>query len=275
MQINDFAYIRQLLLERTAVVLGEDKNYIIESRLEPLVFQDGFESLDELVAQLRAVPYGRLHQRVVEAITNNETSFFRDLRPFEALTHTVVPELLQKRAALRTLNIWCAACSSGQEPYSIAMILREHFPMLALWRLNFISSDISEQILRRAESGRYSQHEVNRGLPAALLLKYFDKEGHDWQLTDEIRQMVTFRVINLDDNWPFLPEMDIIFLRNVMIYFDVETKKAILQKVRCLLKPDGYLFLGGAETTLNLDPAFDRVEANSASYYQLSHAVTA
>ncbi len=151
------------------------------------------------------------------------------------------------------------------------MILREHFPELALWTLNFTCSDISENILKRAESGRYSQHEVNRGLPVALLLKYFDKEGHDWQISNEIRRMMTFRVINLADAWPFLPDLDIIFLRNVMIYFDVETKKAILGKVRRSLKPDGYLFLGSAETTLNLDDTFERVAINSASYYRLAH----
>ncbi len=271
MQLHDFTYIRELLRERTAVVLREDKNYLVESCLAPLVYQYGFESLTELVAQLRAVPYSSLHQCVVEAMTNNETSFFRDLHPFEALTHTILPTLMDKRAASRTLNIWCAACSSGQEPYSIAMILREHVAEPERWTLNVIASDVSEAMLRRAKAGCYSQHEVNRGLPVGLLLKYFDKEGHDWQITDELRRMVKFHMINLAGLWPVLPDMDLIFLRNVMIYFDVETKKTILRKVQRLLKSDGYLFLGSAETTAGLDNAFEWVDLKAASCHQLLH----
>ncbi len=271
MQSDEFAFFRQFLIERTAVVFEADQNYLIESRLTPIMYEFGFESLSELADQLRAVPYGPLHQRAIEALTNHETSFFRDLHPFDSLTRTVIPALVKKRADLCTMTIWSAACSSGQEPYSIAMALREQFPELAHWTINIIASDVSTNVLKRAETGVYSQHEVNRGLPIHLLLKYFNKVGHDWQLSDDIRHSVTFRAINLASHWPFLPDLDIIFLRNVMIYFDVETKKAILRQVRRLLKPDGYLFLGGAETTLNLDKAFKRIESNAASYYQLSH----
>ena len=269
MPTNDFAYVRELLRERTAVVLGDDKDYLVESNLMPIVYEDGFESLTELIAQLRAVPYSPLHQRVVEAMTNNETSFFRDLHPFEALKRTLLPALVENRKASRTLNIWSAVCSSGQEPYSIAMILRDSFPELSQWTLNIFASDISESMLKRAQGGLYSQHEVNRGLPVTLLLKYFEKQGHDWQISNDLRHMVTFRAINLAAHWPFLPNMDVIFLRNVLIYFDVETKKTILKKMRRLLQPDGYLILGSAETTLNLDEAFQRIDINRASCYQV------
>ena len=266
---SDFEYVKNLVYQRTAIVLETGKEYLVESRLAPLMRQERFASFEELIARLRAQPFNGLHWKVVESMTTNETSFFRDGHPFEALKKTVLPDLLTKRENERELHIWCAASSSGQEPYTVAMVLRENFPMLAGWTIQFVASDISNEMLARSREGRYSQLEVNRGLPAALLVKYFQKQGTGWQIKEELRRMIEFQQVNLVEAWPAWPPMDIILMRNVMIYFGVETKKAILGKIRRLLRPDGYLFLGGAETTLNLDDAFERIEFGKSGCYRL------
>jgi chemotaxis protein methyltransferase CheR len=206
---------------------------------------------------------------VIEAMTTNETSFYRDLHPFDALRKTVLPDLFQRRAAERRLNIWCGACSTGQEPYTVALILREHFSAFAAWSIKIIATDLSTEVLARSRLGCYSQLEVNRGLPAPLLLKYFHRHGTEWQLKDEVRDLVEFRQLNLLEASLGLPSLDIVFLRNVLIYFDVPTKKSILQKVRQSLRSDGYFFMGGAETTLNLDDAFHRLAFDRSSCYRL------
>lgn len=265
----DFKYIRDLVRARSAIVLDDNKGYLVETRLMPLVRQEKFASIGELVEGLRKQSFNGLHQMVVEAMTTNETSFFRDQHPFDALKRELVPELMKKQASARKLNIWCCACSSGQEPYSVAMLLREHFPRLAGWDLTLLATDLSTEILARAREGRYGKLEVNRGLPVRLLVKYFKNEGLTWQIKEDIRRMVDYRMMNLIEAWPLLPTMDIIFMRNVLIYFDIETKKEILAKVRRVLKPDGYLFLGTAETTLNLDEAFKRVVNGKAICYRL------
>jgi chemotaxis protein methyltransferase CheR len=266
---TDFEYIRSLVRQRSALVLESEKAYMVETRLLTLARREGFDSMAEFVARVRAAANSGLQQRVVEALANNETSFFRDLHPFEALRQRILPELMQRRPAIRCLHIWCAACSSGQEPYSIAMLIRDHFPTLQSWKVQILGSDLSSEILRRAREGRYCQLDVNRGLPARLLVKYFEKVGADWEIKDEVRHLVEFRPINLIDAWPILPLQDVILLRNVLIYFDVETKKRILAKVRRVLQPDGYLFLGGAETTLNLDDAFERIQLDRACCYRI------
>jgi chemotaxis protein methyltransferase CheR len=268
---REFDYIRALVHERAAIVLEPGKSYLVESRLMPLARAEGLATVAELIARLKSARSGRLHRLVVEAMTTNETSFFRDVRPFEALRHVVLPELIARRAAARRLSFWCAAASSGQEPYSLAMLLREHFPQLGDegWTLRLLGSDISEAMVERAREGRYRQLEVNRGLPAALLVKYFDKVGVEWRLREDVRRMVEFFPLNLADDWPPLPPMDVILARNVLIYFDVETKRAVLARMRRLLQPDGYLFLGGAESTLNLDDAFERVMICGAACYRV------
>ena len=202
-------------------------------------------------------------------MTTNETSFFRDLHPFDALKKTLLPELVIKRGGERILNFWCAAASSGQEPYTVALLLREHFPLLADWTIRFIATDLSAEMVERSRAGRYSQLEMNRGMPAAFLVKYFQRQGVEWQVKEEIRAMIEFRQLDLVRAWPSMPPLDIIFMRNVLIYFDVATKKAILAKVRRLLRPDGYLFLGAAETTLNLDDNFERRQLDKAGCYHL------
>jgi chemotaxis protein methyltransferase CheR len=271
---SDFNYICDLVRRHSAIALESDKAYLIETRLAPLVRRAGFTSLQELIASLRTQPPAHpLYRQVVEAITTHETSFFRDLHPFDALKTTILPELLAKRQS-PNLTIWCAACSSGQEPYSVAMLVCEHFPILANRRTRIIATDLSEAILARAREGLYSQIEVNRGLPAALLIKYFDKQGLHWRIKYEIRRMVEFQQSNLAESWPLMPPLDVVFMRNVLIYFDVTTKKAILARIRSVLKPDGYLFLGSSETTLNLDPAFESISMGKSLCYQLRQAKT-
>lgn len=268
METVDFGYVRDLVRKRSAIVLETEKNYLVESRLQPLARQEGFPSIAELVARLRTGGSGELHSKVVEAMTTNETSFFRDLQPFEAVRKVILPELIAKRAT-SPLRIWCAACSTGQEPFSVAMLLAEYFPQLANGEVKILATDLSTQVLEKARSGCFNQIEVNRGLPAAFLMKYFDRHGLNWQLKESIRRMIEFRPLNLIETWPVLLPMDIVFMRNVLIYFDVQTKKNILGKVRRVLHPDGYLFLGGAETTTNLDDLYVRTEVEKASIYRL------
>jgi chemotaxis protein methyltransferase CheR len=269
---QDFETVCRFLMERSAIVLELGKEYLVESRLAPLVEKLRLKSLEELIARLRTGPDNGLHRQIVEAMVTTESSFFRDHHPFEGLRKTVIPALIEHRRAERSLNIWCAASSTGQEPYSVALVLRENFPELLGWKISLLASDISCAALARASEGLYNQIEVNRGLPASYLVKYFEQHGTHWQLKASIRSMVEFQEINLSQRWPVLPPMDLILIRNVMIYFDVDTKKTILRKVARLLKPDGYLLLGGAETTFNLNDAYHRVEPLKAGFYQLVDA---
>jgi chemotaxis protein methyltransferase CheR len=267
---QDFDAIRKLLHEHSAILLDSDKQYLVESRLEPVLRQLNLNSIGDLIDQLRGQSGNGLHRQVVEAMVTTESSFFRDHHPFEALRKVVIPDLINRRRDERRLHIWCAASAHGQEPYSIALLFREHFPELAGWTVSLLASDLSREVLGRAREGRYNQIEVNRGLPASLLVKYFDQLGTDWQLQPAVRSMVNFEEINLAKPWPPLPRMDLVLIRNVMIYFDVETKKNILGKLARLLRPDGYLILGGAETTINLDNSYCRVEPLKAGLYQLA-----
>lgn len=263
-------YVRRLVHDHSAIALDASKNYLVESRLSPLALQMGLPSPSALVSELRGQPFGDLHARVVEAMTTNETSFFRDVHPFEALRKDVLPPLVAARSARKALTIWSAACASGQEPYTIAILLREHFPQLRDWNLRILASDLSQQMLDRAASGVYTQHEVNRGLPAALLVKYFQKTGLQWQVKPEIRQCVRFERINLIEPWPPLPTIDVLFLRNVLIYFAADTKRQILGKVRRTLALDGALFLGGAETTLGIDDCWERNNHGKTASYRIA-----
>lgn len=267
---SDFSYIRDLVRRHAAISLEQDKSYLLELRLAPLARDAGFSSLSEFIGELRQQPaVSPMYRQVVEALTTHETFFFRDGHPFETLQNTVLPKLLTERAP-RTVNIWCAACSSGQEPYSIAMLLRENFPGSEQRRVRIIASDISQAIIERARIGMFSQIEISRGLSPELLSKYFDKQGQLWRIRPEIRRMVEFEASNLIGAWPKMPDLDVVFMRNVMIYFDIEVKKTLLSKVRQVLKPDGYLFLGSSETTLNLDAAFVPVMLGKTTCYQLT-----
>ncbi|MBX7148500.1 protein-glutamate O-methyltransferase CheR [bacterium] len=273
MNSDSFEYIKKFVGETAAIMVEPGKEYFVENRLMPVVRAEGMQTIEQLVNLMQNRPFGTIHHKVVDAMTTNETLFFRDIYPFESLKKIIIPELIQKRANEKALNIWCGASSSGQEPYSLALLLRETFPQLKDWRITFIASDISDSMLERCKAGVYTQLEVNRGLPAIYLAKYFEKSGPDWKLKDDIKKMVDFKKINLVGNWPLMPKMDIVLVRNVLIYFDVDVKKAILKKVRELMKPDGYFFLGGGETTLMLDDNFDRLNLDRVSCYTIKSSV--
>ena len=268
----DFNFVRALLRERSAIVLDDEKAYLAECRLSMLAQRERLGSTTDLVARLRGGQAGGLAQQVVEALVTNETYFFRDLHPFECLRQTVLPELLRRRAGERRLNVWCSACASGQEPYSVAMLLCEHFPALDTWDVRLLGSDLSRAMVERARQGRYTQLEVNRGLPARLLVKYFQKDGAGWQVKEAVRRLVEFSEVNLVGAWPAFPLLDVVLLRNVLIYFDVATKKQVLGRVRRLLRPDGFLFLGAVESTLGLEDAFERVPFDRSGCYRLRPA---
>jgi chemotaxis protein methyltransferase CheR len=263
----DFDYIAQLVHRRSAIVLEPGKEYLAESRLESVAREHGLASVTELVQHMRS---GSLvvDDAVVDAMTTNETSFFRDAHPFNALRDSVLPELIAARRVARSITIWCGATSSGQEPYSLAMLIREHFPELSSWQVKIIATDISPSMLERTRQGRYSQLEVNRGLPAPMLVKYFTRDGMHWVVTDDLKRMVSAQFLNLNERWPVMPPFDLVLLRNVLIYFDVPTKQEILAKVRQQLRPDGLLLLGGAETTMNLDANFERIPHGRSTWYR-------
>jgi chemotaxis protein methyltransferase CheR len=271
----DFNYIRTLVRGESALTIEPGKEYFVESRLGPLARQEGFPTFEHMVIKLRGGPFGELHRKVVEALTNNETYFFRDVRVFAMLTRAILPALVTDRSKERTLSVWCAACSSGQEPYSLAMLFQEHRPSLAGWDIRIVASDISREMIARAKTGHYSQTEVNRGLPANLLLKYFKRQGLGWEIADTVRRMVDFREINLMQPRHDPGSMDLILMRNVLIYFELETKKAILQRARRLLAPRGYLLLGGAETTTNIDDSFESVSLEGAVCFRQREGRTA
>lgn len=264
---KEFEFIRSFLQKRSAILLDEEKQYLVESRLLPLARREGYSGISELVKKMQSGIADGLHQKVVEAMTTHETSFYRDSRPFDALRRVVLPELIAAQSSQRRLRIWCAACSSGQEPYSIAMLIRESFPQLQNWDVSILATDISMQILEKARDAVFSQLDVNRGLPSTYVLKYFDRQGVNWKLKDDIRRLVDFRPMNLIEPWPTMGPFDVVMLRNVLIYFDVDTKKNILKNVRRVLRPGSYFFLGGAESTRNLDDNFVRVELEQSSVY--------
>ncbi|MCO6432492.1 MAG: protein-glutamate O-methyltransferase CheR [Deltaproteobacteria bacterium] len=264
----DFEYIAKLVKDEAGITLDKGKEYLVQSRVEPVAKSLGFENITSLVSHLQREADRSRRRRVVESLTTHETSFFRDIEPFEALRTKVLPELLDLRASAKELSIWCGAASSGQEPYSLCMLLRESFPELADWRLKFHATDVSGHILEKARTASFNQIEVNRGLPIKLLAKYFEKKGQDWVLKPQVAQMVRFSEFNLLAPFSVLAPADLVMLRNVLIYFDIETKKQILRKVYDLLKPGGYLFLGTAETTLGLCDEFERITFEKTSCYK-------
>jgi chemotaxis protein methyltransferase CheR len=268
LESGEFEYLRQFLAHHSAVILDEGKGYLAESRLTPLAYREGMDSVQELLAQIRQTSFCDLHRKVLDAMMNNETWFFRDHLPFEALRRAIIPELMADRAATRRLNFWSAASSSGQEAYSIAMLIAEEFGGMPGWSISILGTDLSSAILERARAGRYSQLEVNRGLPAKYLTKYFTREGADWVLCPEIRHKVEFRELNLCEPWRNLPRFDAVFFRNVMIYFEVEKKREILSRLVSAMKPDGYLLLGAAETTYGLSDCFARILWEKTAYYR-------
>lgn len=257
-----FDLVRRLVAQESALALGEGKSYLVEARLAPIAEREGCDSVEELIKRLDASSPA-LRDDIVQAMTTNETSFFRDVHPFEALRTVVLPELLDRNGG--RLALWSAAASTGQEAYSLAMLVAEHFPKA---RVSILATDLSRDVLARAAEGVFSQLEINRGVPAPLLVRYFEHEGARWRLRTEIRARVEFRQLNLARPWPVLPRMDVVFLRNVLIYFDPASKRAVLAQVARVLAPGGVLFLGGAETTYGLDDTWKRVQVERTAFYR-------
>lgn len=266
---DTFTFVADLVRRRSAIQLESGKEYLVESRLLPLARQAGSTDVDAYVRALRNAPRPTDLEAVVEALTTNETSWFRDAQPFQALAEHVVPALLDGRPGFGapTLRIWSAACSSGQEPYSIAMVLADAVPHV---QLRILASDLSQQMVDRARAGRYSQLEVNRGLPAPMLVRHFTRAGVDWEIAANLRQSITFQKHNLLDTPPAGGPFDVVFLRNVLIYFDLATKREVLRRVQQVLRPGGYLLLGAAETTIGIDEGWERVAAGRGSVYRLT-----
>ena len=251
----DYEYLRKLLKERSGLDLSADKQYLVESRLVPLARKSGLPGIPELVLKMKSGAEA-LTAEVVEAMTTNETFFFRDKIPFDHLKEAVLPALAQARAARRSLRIWCAASSTGQEPYSIAMCLKEASHLLSGWRTEIVATDLSQEVLEKSRAGIYSQFEVQRGLPIQMLVKYFTQSGEVWQLNADIRGMVQHRQLNLLQDFSSLGTFDIIFCRNVLIYFDQDTKANIFNRISKMLEPDGVLALGAAESVVGITNAF-------------------
>jgi chemotaxis protein methyltransferase CheR len=251
----DYEYLRKVLKDLSGLDLSADKQYLIESRLLPLARKSGMADIGDLVQKMKGGSSTLINQ-VVEAMTTNETFFFRDKVPFDHLRDTIMPEVLRARAARKSIRIWCAAGSTGQEPYSIAMCLKEMGAALAGWRVEILATDLSQEVLEKSKAGIYSQFEVQRGLPIQLLVKYFKQMGELWQINPDIRSMVQHRQLNLLHDFSQLGTFDVIFCRNVLIYFDQETKSRIFARLAKAIEPDGFLVLGAAETVVGLTEVF-------------------
>ncbi len=266
MNVEDFNLLAKLIKDKSGLTLTKDKAYLLESRLLPVARKWNLKNLDELVMRLRSRLEQGLVRDVVEAMTTNESFFFRDIKPFDQFKQVVLPYLLQARANTRTIKIWSAACSSGQEPYTLAMLLKEEKARLAGWTVDIMATDLSTEILAKAQAGLYTQFEVQRGLPIQMLVKYFKQTGDRWQIDSSIRDMVRYRPFNLLDDMVTLGQFDVIFCRNVLIYFDQPTKQVVLERMARQLTGDGFLYLGGAETVVGITDKFQPMTNNRGIY---------
>ncbi len=264
-----FHFFSDLVAKSSGIQLKQEKTYLLESRLNELAKALGFKGIDDLYHEASRKLTPRLRDEIVEAMTTNETYFFRDQHPFEALRTTVIPELKELRKAEKRLKFWSAAASTGQEAYSIAMIIHEYFPELLSWRIEILATDISQEAIKKAQSGAYSQIEVNRGLPVTFLVKYFKQNGSKWVISEKLRRMITFRKLNLVEPFPpgFGP-FDVVFCRYVLIYFSAEVKQQVLNKIAKVMRPKGYLFLGATETPHSLPQGFVRKTIGRTICYQ-------
>jgi chemotaxis protein methyltransferase CheR len=263
---DNYAFLQAYVQRESGIALGQDKLYLFKSRLMPIMERERLRSLDELCARLRTASTPALRRSVVEAMTTHETLFFRDLAVYDALRTSIIPAIARTRQAARSMRIWSAACSSGQEPYSLAMLLLE--AGYADWNIEILGTDLSTQILERAAAGSYLQIEVNRGLPAPMLVKYFQRAGLGWLIKTEARKFVRFTQFDLRDSMRSLGAFDLVLCRNVLIYFDLETRKTILSGIRGVLHPGGYFLMGSSETTFNLDDNFVRSACGATTVYQ-------
>lgn len=264
----DFEFLQHLVAKRSGNVIAPRQQQMVEQRLQKVLVSTGLDDVNTLMTELKGTRGHTLQDRVAEAITVNETSFFRDAHLFQAMRTYFIPEAMQRNAATRTIRIWCAAGSSGQEPYSIAMVLRDHFPQLDRWNVDILVTDLSEEMLERSRNGIYSQLEVNRGLPAKDLVRFFDRKGSRWQVKSELRSMLRHQRLNLIDPFPPISAVDIVLIRNVLIYFDQPTRQSILSRIGKVLTPDGHLFIGSAETMIGMNLPYERKVIDGTVCYQ-------
>lgn len=265
---TDFDFVRELVRKKTGIVLDERQSYLADSRLGPVARQLGIDDMAELVRRARLIPEGNEARSLVEAMTTNETSFFRDVHPFETLRTQIIPELMDKRRNEKRINVWCAACSTGQEPYSIAMMLHDHFGGLPDWRFQITATDISTPVLERAREGLFNQLEAGRGLPASLLVKHFEREGTQWRIKSRFRTSIDWRHLNLVEPWPSFPMFDVIFIRNVLIYFSPETRKSIVDRLARQLRRDGSVFLGSSESLIGVTDSLAGVQVGRSTVFR-------
>ena len=265
---SDYAYLRQLVLAESANLIDPSRNALFETRLTPIARMAGASNLEDFVNLLRVDQTPQLHRAVAEAMTINETSFFRDGKPFDVLRDTILPKLVEKNAAERTLRIWSAASSTGQEAYSIAMLICEHFAELANWDVKIVGTDISRQVIEYAQRGRYRRMEVNRGLPARMLVKYLVRDGDEWEVTPNLRAMCSFQYANLCAPLPKLPVFDLVMLRNVLLYFPHQDRSCVFSDVYRQMMPGGYLMLGAAEQAEDLTNLFTAEFAKDCYFYR-------
>jgi chemotaxis protein methyltransferase CheR len=265
----EFEFLRTFLKARSGLSLAAEKRYLIESRLAPVCRRFELASLSDLVVRVKAGRDAEMERLVVEAMTTNETFFFRDRVPFDLFQNVLLPRFLSARAATKRLRIWCAAASTGQEPYSLAIILSEAAAKLAGWKVEIVATDISTEVLEKAKAGLYSQFEVQRGLPIQMVLKYFTQVGEQWQIAPAIRSMVDYKPLNLIKDFSHLGTFDIVFCRNVLIYFSAEVKKDILTRIHATLKPGGYLILGASEALNGLPDLYQMVQCSPGIIYKV------
>lgn len=267
--VEDFNFVAAYLREKSAISIGPGKEYLVESRLASVARQTGHETVTALIRALRCPSTNpKVSVAVVEAMTTNETSFFRDHHPFEVLRAHLLPELVARNATRRRLSVWSAAASTGQELYSIAMLLDTHFPELGAWDVHLHGTDLSTEVVAKASAGRFSPLEVNRGLAAPMLVKYFERRGAEYHIAERLRNWCRFQQMNLATSWPALPQFDVVFCRNVLIYFDLPARQQILERIRRALVPGGYLVLGTAESTIGVVEGYTAVRHGQTTVYR-------
>lgn len=266
--VADIAFLRDLVANHSGHVIAPRHAGMLEQRLAPVAGSIGLKDVSSLVSRVRMTNDEALSARIAEAVTVNETRFFRDQHLFDTLRDRVIPDLIRRNARRKEIRIWCAACSSGQEPYSVAMVLHEHFPQLKDWNVRIVASDLCEEMLKRVRSGIYSQLEINRGLPAKRLMQFFERKGAAWQVKSHLREAVEVHQINLTRRWPYLGQFDIVLARNVLLYFDQPTRQEILKRLRGAMRPDGHLFIGAAETLIGMCVPYQRIEIDATVCYR-------
>ena len=263
----NYKFIQKFALNQAGIALDDDKKYFVETRLYPIIKAEGYRNIDDLVIQMKLPNSGRLHDKIIDALTTNETLFFRDYHYFDGLRKSFIPHLMECRKHSKQMRVWSCACSSGQEPYSFAILLREYFPELCNWNVDITGTDLSSSILNKAKDAVYSQMEVNRGLPINLLVKYFTQTADGWELNPQVRKMVDFKRMNIIKDSITFNNIDVIFIRNVLYYFTEEQKDKVLERLHSVLSPEGILLLGGTETMPNMEKLFQKNMDGRFIYY--------